>query len=372
MAPYIRAIREQLLIILHILRTVMQVVTDPNMGSRIGLKSFLIDFVGMLLREGVTDPHLTCEQVAERCLGKGNYTALQGKVAIITGASSGLGLEQARVLLKYGCHVIFAVRSPSKAEGLLSELKAREELPGRATILKVDLDDLATIRPFVESFLALDLPLNYLVNNAGVMTPPAFRGSKQGFETQFATNHLAHFLLAELLLPKLRETKRAGADARVVILSSVGCTLCKTIEMDQWIPPSKDTYNGTAEYGISKAMNLFHCRELQRRCDRDGISVCAVHPGIIKTGLTRENNADTTMLYESILFKWMHKSIPEGAATQMYCTLSDQVPTQIQQGTCFWFNSGPQRAVGIAAPGVRDDLCAKVWEVSERLVKDFR
>jgi NAD(P)-dependent dehydrogenase (short-subunit alcohol dehydrogenase family) len=265
------------------------------------------------------------------------------------------------------------VRSPDKAKALVSELRAKEALAGQATILKVDLDDLSMIRPFVQEFLALGLPLHYLINNAGVMTPTEFRPSKQGYETQFATNHLAHFLLTELLMPRLRETRRSGADVLIVILSSVGSTLCKTIDMDQCIPPPKESYNGTAEYGISKALNLFHCRELQRRCEEDGISVCAVHPGVIKTGLTREGNLDSTILYDSILFTWMHKSIPEGAATQMYCTLSPEVPKQIREdGTCFWFNSAAQRAVGVAAPGVRDDLCGKIWAVSEGLVEKFR
>merc|ERR1719373_458874 len=321
------------------------------------------------------NPGTTCEQVAEECLGRGNFDALKGRVAVITGASSGLGLEHARVLMKYGCHVVFAVRSPEKAEGLLQGLRAREDLSGAATILRVDLDDLSTIQPFVQEFLALGLPLNYLVNNAGVMTPTEFRGSKQGFETQFATNHLAHFLLTELLMPKLRETRRLGGDAadvRIITLSSVGSTLCRSFDMDRFLPPAREMYNGTAEYGTSKALNLFHSRELQRRCAEEGILCCAVHPGVIKTGLTREANLDSTMLYDFFIFKLMHKDVPQGAATQMYCTLSAKGPAEIAGGTCFWYNSGPQKAVGLAAPGVRDDMCAKLWEISEALVERYR
>merc|ERR1719373_684186 len=101
------------------------------------------------------NPGTTCEQVAEKCLGKGSFDALKGRVAIVTGASGGLGLEQARVLLKYGCHVVFAVRSPEKAEGLLHGLREGEKLSGPATVLRVDLDDLSTIQPFVQEFLAL-------------------------------------------------------------------------------------------------------------------------------------------------------------------------------------------------------------------------
>jgi len=368
----LRATGEQLVVLRHILRNLLKIWICPKMSSRISLKSYIVDFCGMLLREGVTSPKLTTEQVAEKCLGRGNFSALRGRVAIVTGSSGCLGLEHARILLKYGCHVVFAVRSPTKATALIEEMKAKEELSGSSTVLRVDLDDLSSIRPFVDSFLKLGLPLNYLVNNAGIMTPKEFRASKQGFEAQFATNHLAHFLLTELLMPKLRETRRSGAEARIVILSSVGSALCKNVDMDRCIPPAPEDYNGTAEYGISKAMNLFHCRELQRRCAIDGISCCAVHPGVIQTGLTREGNADSTVLYDSILFKWMHKDVPQGAATQVYCTLSDQVSGEIERGTCFWYNCGPQTAVGVTAPGVRDDLCGKLWEISEGLVEKFR
>lgn len=343
------------------------------MSSRISLHTFVNQFALMLVREGLTNPRLTCERVAQECLGAGRYHALKGKVAIITGASSGLGLEQTRVMLKYGCHVILAVRSPEKAEKLLEELRAKESLTGRATVLRIDLDDLATVKPFVEKFLALGLPLHYLVNNAGVMTPHEFRASKQGYETQFATNHLAHFLLTDLLLPKLRETRKlTGADVRVVVLSSVGSCLCRPVDLDQMIPPPAETYHGMPEYGISKALNLMHVRELQRRCAADGITCCAVHPGVIKTGLIREGNQDSMNLYESVLFTWMHKDVPQGAATQMYCTLSPDVPEQASRGTYFWYNSGPQRAWGVNAPGVREDLPQKVWAVSEKLVADFR
>lgn len=372
MPSWVQAVWQQLLILGHICKMLWGITFDRRLSSRMSLYSFVVNFVGMLLHEGVTASGKTCEQVAEECLGKGNYSALKGKVAIVTGASSGLGLEQTRVLLKYGCHVVLAVRTPQKAEGLLKQLRERGELPGQSTILSVDLDDLATVQPFVQKFLDLNLPLHYLVNNAGVMTPKDFRPSKQGHETQFATNHLAHFLLVELLTPKLRETRKAGEDVRVVALSSVGGCLPKVCDLDQFIPPAKEIYHGMPEYGISKALNLMHVRELQRRLAGDGICCCAVHPGVIKTDLTREGNADSTTLYDSILFQWMHKDIPQGAATQMYCTLSADVPKQIANRTCYWYNCAPQKALGVAAPGVRDDLPGKVWDISERLVKAFR
>lgn len=347
-------------------------MVDPTWSSRLSVHSFVFGFTGLLLREGLGDPKKSCEAVAEECLGKGNTSALAGKVIIVTGASSGLGLENTRVFLKYGAHVILAVRNPDKAKALLEELQSKETLTGKATILPLDLDDLATVKPFVVSFEALNVKLNFLVNNAGIMTPCQWTPSKQGYESQFATNHLAHFLLTELLIPKLRETRQAGGEVRVVILSSVAHSLCKSFDLDKAIPPPKEVYNGIAEYGISKAMNIFHCRGLQQRLAGDGIQVCAVHPGVIKTGLTREGNISSTMLYDSVLFTWMHKTVPRGAATTMHCVLSDKISDDAKTGTVLWLNCGPHEVSGVARPGVRDDLVEKVWKISEDLVEPFR
>eukprot|EP00405_Crypthecodinium_cohnii_P014177 CAMPEP_0206445194 /NCGR_PEP_ID=MMETSP0324_2-20121206/15358_1 /ASSEMBLY_ACC=CAM_ASM_000836 /TAXON_ID=2866 /ORGANISM="Crypthecodinium cohnii, Strain Seligo" /LENGTH=375 /DNA_ID=CAMNT_0053913353 /DNA_START=93 /DNA_END=1220 /DNA_ORIENTATION=+ len=374
MSSFFSALSQQCSVLNHILGMLGKIAYDANMKSRISYKSFIGHFVGMLLHEGFTDPRVTAEQVAGRILGSSSNRALEGKVALITGATGGLGLESARVLMQHGCHVVFAVRTPSKAEELIKEMKESEKgqlLTGKATVLELNLDDLTTIKPFVEKFLALNLPLNYLMNNAGVMTPKLFRPSKQGFETQFATNHLAHFLLTNLLMPKLQETKRSTGEARIIILSSVGSTLCKSLDLTKWIPPLEQHYNGAAEYGISKALNLFHCRELQRRCAESGILCCAVHPGVIKTGLTREGNSDSTVLYDSILFKWMHKTVPQGAATQVYCCISPDIEKQINDGAFFWYNCKPQRALGIAAKGERDDLVPKIWEISQKLVDKY-
>eukprot|EP00913_Durusdinium_trenchii_P017025 g16010.t1 len=165
------------------------------------------------------------QEVLENVYGKDLF-ALQGKVALITGASNGLGLENARCLMKYGCHVIWAVRSPDKAASVLNQLEKKEKLTGKATILKIELSDLSSVKPFVESFLALNLPLHYLICNAGIMSPTEWLPSKQGFELQFATNNLSHFLLTELLMPKLKETAKTG-EVRVVILSSLAASdLC--------------------------------------------------------------------------------------------------------------------------------------------------
>jgi len=369
----IQALKHQVKVTSLLIRTMGRLLTDERMNSRMSFKSFGVYFTGMVMHEGITNPRLTCEDVAEKFLGKGHHTALAGRVAVVTGASSGLGLETARVLRKYGCHVVCAVLE-SEIPGLMQQMQVKDRRSGTHTIIPLDLGDLTTIRPFVEEFAKLNLPLCYLINNAGIMSPKEFRPSKQGYEAQFAINHLGHFLLTELLAPHLLKTKTsdAASDVRIITLSSVGSTLIKPCDLDKLIPPPREMYHGAAEYGISKAMNLFHSRELQKRYGPQGITCCALHPGVIHTGLLREDNPDSALLYDLFFFKPFHRSTPEGAATHMHCTLSPEVPKEVKAGACFYYNCRPQRALGVAAPGVRDDLCSKVWKISEDLVAPYR
>eukprot|EP00667_Euglena_gracilis_P009819 EG_transcript_9973 len=367
-----QALQQQLAIGRHMLKTVYRLQFDPKVSSRMSLKSFAVDFTGMVLHEGLTNPKLTCESVAEKYLGKGNTSALQGKVALVTGSAGHLGFEYSRVLRSHGCHVVYAVLK-NEVAGLEAALKATPA-PGPYSVLTLDLGDLTTIKPFVAEFDRLNLPLHYLVNNAGLMAPNEFRPSKQGYEIQFAVNHLGHFLLTELLVPFLQTAAaKPGADVRIVTLSSVGSTLVKSsAKLDKLIPPPRETYHGVSEYGISKAMNLLHSRELQKRYGPLNITCAALHPGVIHTGLLREDNPDSALLYELFFFKPFHKNVPQGSATHMYCTVSPDVPRLVKEGHCYFYNCAPQKAKGPAAPGVQDDLCAKVWKISEDLVAPFR
>ncbi|CAK9101729.1 unnamed protein product [Durusdinium trenchii] len=214
------ALKEEVIAYSYLARLVKQLLLDPTVRSKTTLLTFFSGFMSIAVDEMIHQSQCrTCEEVLENVYGKDLF-ALQGKVALITGASNGLGLENARCLMKYGCHVIWAVRSPDKAASVLNQLEKKEKLTGKATILKIELSDLSSVKPFVESFLALNLPLHYLICNAGIMSPTEWLPSKQGFELQFATNNLSHFLLTELLMPKLKETAKTG-EVRVVILSSL-------------------------------------------------------------------------------------------------------------------------------------------------------
>merc|ERR1712039_181739 len=204
---------------------------EPLVKSRMDLRSLITGFLGVTGKEALGTPWCrTCEQVVEDVCGRGNFTSLSGKVAIITGASNGLGLENARCLMKYGCHVVWAVRSPEKAAAVLKTLEEREgQLSGKATILKVELSDLATVKPFVEAFKALKLPLHYLICNAGIMAPTEWKASAQGYEQMFATNNLSHFLLTELLMPTMKQTAKKD-HVLIVVLSSIAGAACRSID----------------------------------------------------------------------------------------------------------------------------------------------
>jgi len=141
---------------------------------------------------------------------------LQGKVAIITGSNTGIGFQTAQELASQGCHVFLACRNHTLGKEAVDKIKQNLKL-AQVEFSPLDLSDLSSVRSFAKSFLSRNLPLHFLVNNAGVMAIPERTLTKDGFEMQFGTNHLGHFLLTILLLPCLR----SSAPSRVVNLSSL-------------------------------------------------------------------------------------------------------------------------------------------------------
>ncbi len=203
-----------------------------------------------------------------------------GRTAFVTGANSGLGLRTAEVLAGKGARVLLGCRSPERGA------KAREQVGAAATgpapeLVRLDLADLDSVREAVKKVHELaEGKLDLLVNNAGVMATP--RGhTKDGFETQFGTNHLGHAVLTWLLMPSLRN----GSGARVVTLSSVAATGARIDVADPNF--ERRAYNPAAAYGQSKLANQVFALELDRRlraAGEDVISVAA-HPGYTWTGL---------------------------------------------------------------------------------------
>ncbi|KAI5329250.1 hypothetical protein L3X38_028647 [Prunus dulcis] len=256
----------------------------------------------------------TAEQVTE------SSPDLRHITAIITGATSGIGAETARVLAKRGARLVLPARSLKAAE----DAKARivSEFPdSEIIIMALDLSSLTSVRNFVSEFESLQLPLNLLINNAGKFAHE-HAISEDGIEMTFATNYLGHFLLTKLLLNKMIETAAAtGVQGRIVNVSSAihGWFSGDTIRYLGEISRSGSDYDETRAYALSKLGNVLHTKELARRLKEmdANVTVNCVHPGIVRTRLTREREGLATDLAFLMASKLL-KTIPQAAATTCY------------------------------------------------------
>ena len=204
-----------------------------------------------------------------------------GRLAVVTGANSGIGFEAAAVLAGRGARVVLAVRDLGKGEAAVAQITGRA--PGAdVTLQELDLSSLASIRSAADDLRAAHPRIDLLINNAGVMYPPK-QTTVDGFELQFGTNHLGHFALTGLLLDQLLPVE----GSRVVTVASVAHNIRAGIHFDdlQW----ERSYNRVAAYGQSKLANLMFSYELQRRLAAAKAPTIAVaaHPGISNTELMR-------------------------------------------------------------------------------------
>lgn len=235
---------------------------------------------------------------------------LSGKRVLITGVSAGLGVETARALAAHGAEVVGAVRDIAKAE------RATSHIPG-LTLVELDLGSLASVRASADSLVADGRPFDLVIGNAGVMATP-FGHTADGFETQFGTNHLGHFLFINRLLPLLK------SGSRVILLSSAGH---RYSNVDLEDPNFERTeYEPFRSYGRSKTANILFAVEFDRRHRATGIRAAAVHPGGIRTELTRHIGDHVEKMIAAINerarsigqpdFTW--KSVEQGAATTVW------------------------------------------------------
>lgn len=218
-----------------------------------------------------------------------NIPSQQGKIVIITGASSGIGLEAAKVLSEKGAKIILPVRNLQKGNRAVQEIKKRFNASD-IELMKLDISDFDSVRLFANEFKQKFGKLDLLLNNAGIMWTPQIQLSKQGQELHFATNHLGHFLLTGLLLPLLKATP----NSRVITQSSVlhkktfGQNFEPTIYFDD-LNFSKG-FDTKKAYAQSKLANLLFTYELDRRLKDAGVKVVAVasHPGYTATNLQKD------------------------------------------------------------------------------------
>ncbi|KAH6628964.1 hypothetical protein C7974DRAFT_453441 [Boeremia exigua] len=201
------------------------------------------------------------------------------KTILITGCSSGIGIETAKALADTGATLYLTARDLAKAKSALGSLLNND----RVHLLELDLNSLASVRRCADDFLTKSPGLNVLIANAGVMATPEGR-TVDGFEVQFGTNHLAHFLLIQLLLPTLLKSSSANFNSRVVILSSSahrhGGINFDNLNFD-------GDYNPWIAYSQSKTANLYTATEIERRYGDQGVHAWSVHPRLIGTGLMK-------------------------------------------------------------------------------------
>ena len=241
---------------------------------------------------------------------------LDGKHALVTGATGGLGIETARALASVGASVTIGGRSPEKIESALATL--REQVPGASfDAIEVDLASLSSIASATKAFVDGGQTIDLLINNAGVMMCPEGK-TADGFETQFGTNHLGHFAFTAGLMPAL------APGARVVTLSS-GAHLRGTCDVDDLNWESR-AYDPNLAYAQSKTANIWFASELQRRFG-DRLLSLSVHPGVIQTDLSRHlPDAVVEGMREGFEKAGVAvKNVPQGAATSVWAATAAEL-----------------------------------------------
>lgn len=298
--------------------------------------------------------------------------SLAGRNAVVTGGASGLGLETSRALAAGGAAVTMAVRNLAQGESAAAAL--RQDYPAATiAVAHLDLSDLGTVRRLAAGWTAGGAPLHILINNAAIMACPLHR-TPQGWEAQFATNHLGHFALTTGLLPALRQAARAGGDARVVCLSSTGHKIAG-VDFDD-LHFERRPYNKWKAYGQAKSANALCALGLHLRFGAEGITANAVHPGGIMTGLQKHLD-----LEEMRALGWLKpddtpldifKTPAQGASTSVWAATATELKghgglylEDCHQG----LPADPSQRVSGYSPHVADTEAAnRLWTVSEELL----
>jgi NAD(P)-dependent dehydrogenase (short-subunit alcohol dehydrogenase family) len=285
-----------------------------------------------------------------------------GRIAVVTGANSGLGLVTARELARAGATVVIACRNTDKGERAAAEIKAAvpsADVPVQA----LDLADLASVRTFAERVVSERDRLDLLINNAGVMAPPR-RLTTDGFESQFGTNHLGHFALTGLLLSRLL----AAPQPRVVTVSSTGHRIGR-IRFDD--PQWTRSYNNWLAYGQSKLANLMFCFELDRRATAAGtpLKSMAAHPGYAATNLQSAGPARPHERWlGEIGNKLVAQSAEMGALPSLYAATVEDLPSGSFVGPDgFMEQRGHPHVVTAAGKAYNREDWSRLWALSEEL-----
>jgi NAD(P)-dependent dehydrogenase (short-subunit alcohol dehydrogenase family) len=279
-------------------------------------------------------------------------TELGGQTFLVTGANTGIGRSTAESLARRGAKVFLACRSEDKTKPVVDAIRAAG---GDAEYVSLDLADLVSVRRCAEGLLARDLPLHGLINNAGLA---GLRGqTKQGFELAFGTNHLGHFLLTTLLLPRVR-----AVSGRIVnVASKAHYDVKPSATPIPWdaLRERTRTVTGLPEYAVSKLCNVLFTKELARGKAGAGVDSYALHPGVIASDAWRQIPQP---------FRWLMKlgmlSNDEGAKTTLYCATSKDVADD----DGLYYDTSKTKAPSKFAEDA--ELARKLWDQSEEWVAE--
>ncbi|PKU46668.1 dehydrogenase reductase sdr family member on chromosome x [Limosa lapponica baueri] len=286
------------------------------------------------------------------------FPTQNGKVAIVTGGTKGIGYQTVKHLARLGMHVIIAGNSENEGQEAVRKIQ-EETLTGKVEFLYCDLASMKSIRQFVQRFRAKNCPLHVLVNNAGVMLVPE-RKTEDGFEEHFGLNYLGHFLLTNLLLDKLKQSGTHSHNARIITVSSATHYVGELHLNDL---QSRCSYSPHGAYAQSKLALVLFTYRLQHLLTANGSHVTAnvVDPGVVNTELYKH------VFWVIKVVKWMtawlfFKTPEEGASTSIYAAVS---PEMEGAGGCYLYNETRTKSADVAYD---EELQRRLWTESCRMV----
>ncbi|KAF8819779.1 oxidoreductase, short chain dehydrogenase/reductase family protein [Cardiosporidium cionae] len=323
-------------------------------------------------------------------------TDLTGKFIVLTGGTSGIGKACAIQLVQWGATVIIGCRDIEKGTRALAEIanaSGNENSSKLLSVYPLDLSELASVKKFAEQVLSLNVGINFLINNAGVMLPGGqVELSKDGYEQQFATNHLSHFLLTLLLLNNVKknngriitlaslahssvDSKKVSTNSSHYEMFAYQCVIfsCKSVvrtlfDFDSVVEPLARNTNQTFKYySISKLCNIWFTAELQRRLSLDSSTTATAyccHPGVVRTDLFRDRGKFLAVLFK-IVGHFFLKSAESGAATQLHLCAA---PLESLYPGLYYDNCRPGLVTRAAVNPLKEQ---ELWKLSERLVANY-
>ena len=278
---------------------------------------------------------------------------MNGKTVVITGGNAGIGKATAIGLAKQGAQVLITSRSETKAKEAVEEIK---KATGNEKVdsVTIDLSSQKSVRDSAEKIKAKCPKIDVLINNAGCYVSD-LQLNADGLEMQFATNHLGHFLLTNLLMDNLK----AAENARIINLASIAHKYTRELDLDD-INYQKEEYGGWKSYSRSKFCNILFTKELAKRLEGSGITANAVHPGGVRTEIA-EKNANWFTKLGWILMKPFMVTVEEGAETSVYLASSPEVE---EESGGYWVKCKKHFS---NRPSQDPELAKALWKKSEEL-----